>query len=342
MPRRFLMPLSATVAPLSVSLPTNEIGLDLTETLFIINPVAARGTTFKRWVETRPRLRALGMDLREHLTTRSGEAAQVAREAIRLGIKRVVAVGGDGTLNEVVNGYLDEAGRPLNPDVTLGLLPSGTGSDFRRSLGLNTHEDSILALTNDRTRLVDAMRIRFTSGDGAELSRFGINVASFGLGGETVALVNKWRESLPSWIGGRPRFIAAALSALKRHRNVPIKVRLDGDREVAVAGNLIVVANGRYAGGGMMLAPNAELDDGLLDVILTERLTRFDIIRELRRIGRGGHLKNPKVSETRAGDVTIGADERLPIDIDGEMSGYTPARLTILPSVIRFAVAEAC
>jgi diacylglycerol kinase family enzyme len=117
---------------------------------------------------------------------------------------------------------------------------------------------------------------------------------------------------------------------------------MDGDEEVALASNLIVVANGRYAGGGMMFAPNAELDDGLLDVILTDRLSRFDIIKELRRIGRGGHLKNSKVSETRGAQVSINGVEPLAIDIDGEMSGYTPAHLTILPSVIRFAVAEAC
>jgi YegS/Rv2252/BmrU family lipid kinase len=308
------------------------------ETLFIINPVAARGTTFKLWVETRPHLTALGIELREHLTTRSGEAAEVTREAIRQGIARVVAVGGDGTLNEVVNGYLDESGKALNPEASLGLLPSGTGSDFRRSLGLRTREDSIRALACGRTRLVDAIRIEFTSGDGAELSRFGINVTSFGLGGETVALVNKWRESVPSWVGGRARFIAAAISALSRLRSVSLRIRLDSDREVAVSSNLIVVANGRYAGGGMMLAPNAELDDGLLDVIVTDRLSRFDIVKELRRIGRGGHLNNPKVSELRAGDVSIGATEPMPIDIDGEMLGYTPAHLRVLPAVVKFAV----
>ena len=182
------------------------------------------------------------------------------------------------------------------------------------------------------------MRIVFTGRDGADMSRFGINVASFGLGGETVALVNKWRASLPSWIGGRARFIAAAVSALKQLRSVPVNLQLDGEREVAMSSNLIVVANGRYAGGGMMLAPNAELDDGLLDVILTDRLTRLDIIKELRRIGRGGHLKNPKVSETRAGVVSICAEEPLALDIDGELAGHTPAHLTVLPSVVRFAV----
>ena len=89
-----------------------------------------------------------------------------------------------------------------------------------------------------------------------------------------------------------------------------------------------------------MLAPHAELNDGLLDVIITDGLTRFDIVKELRRIGRGGHLKNPKVSETRAGEVSIHAAAPLPIDIDGEMSGFTPARLTVLPSAVKFAVAS--
>ena len=127
---------------------------------------------------------------------------------------------------------------------------------------------------------------------------------------------------------------------MMRLKSVPLRIQLDGESEVSIESNLIVVANGRYAGGGMMLAPNAELDDGLLDVLLTDRLTRLDIIMELRRIGRGGHLKNPKVSETRAGEVSICSADPVPIDIDGEMSGYTPARLTILPSVIRFAAAS--
>ena len=107
---------------------------------------------------------------------------------------------------------------------------------------------------------------------------------------------------------------------------------------MSIMSNLIVVANGRFAGGGMMLAPNAELDDGLLDVILTDLVSRFDVVKELRRIGRGGHLKNPKVSERRAREVSICAEEPMALDIDGEMSGYTPASLLILPSVLRFVV----
>lgn len=293
----------------------------------------------QKWSDLRAQLPDLGIKLIEHLTTRAGEATEVTREAVNRGIGCVVAVGGDGTLSEVVNGYLDESGKAVNPDAAIGLLPSGTGSDFCRTLGLGSTQQALRAIAGARTRLIDAVRIFFTSGEGTQVSRFGINVASFGLGGDTVALVNQWRESLPSWIGGRARFVAAAVRALGRYRNIPVTVGFDQERTVTVDSNLIVVANGRYAGGGMMFAPHAELDDGLLDVVLTDRVTRLGIIMELRRIGRGGHLKNPNVNVTRAREVSVSTETPMAIDIDGDMSGYTPARLTIIPSVIRFAVA---
>ena len=292
----------------------------------------------QRWFDLRAQLDSLEIKLAEHLTTRAGEATEVTRDAIIRGIGRVVAVGGDGTLSEVVNGYLDESGRPVNPDATIGLLPSGTGSDFSRSLGFGSPQQALGALAGGSTRLIDAVHIVFTSAEGAELSRFGINVASFGLGGDTVAQVNKWRGSLPSWVGGRARFVAAAIRALSHYRNRPISIELDQNRRITVESNLIVVANGRFAGGGMMFAPHAELDDGLLDVILTDGISRLGIIRELRRIGSGGHLQNPKVSETRAKQILVSAQTPVAIDIDGETFGYTPARLTLMPSIVRFAV----
>src|SRR5262249_28249636 len=104
------------------------------------------------------------------------------------------------------------------------------------------------------------------------------------------------------------RFIAAAVRALDKYRNRTVRVLLDGDREFCIRTNLLVAANGRFAGGGMMLAPNALLDDGLLDVVLTDRATRLDVIRELRRVQRGGYMKNPKVSWTRARTVMIESD----------------------------------
>lgn len=308
---------------------------DLKETLFIINPASARGATLRTWADARNEIVAAGVDFEEHVTTRAGEASEVAREALKRGITRIVAVGGDGTLSEVVNGYFDECGRASNNAAAIGLLPSGTGSDFRRSLGLRSRGDSIRALVSSEARLLDVARAEFQDQNGASVSRFFINVASFGLGGDVSALVNRWRNTLPRWIGGSARFAAAALAALGRYKNVAVSIRLDG-HEIRIDSNLIVVANGRFAGGGMMLAPHAELDDGLLDVIVTDGATRLDVIKELPHIQRGAHLKNHKVTEKRAREVSINSEGPMAIDLDGEMVGFTPAHLRVLPSAIRF------
>ena len=290
----------------------------LKQTLFIINPASARGATLRTWADARKEVVAAGVDFDEHVTTNAGEATKVTRDALNAGTARIVAVGGDGTLGEVVNGYFDSCGGVINSDASIGLLPSGTGSDFRRSLGLTSRSDWIRTLISSETRLLDAARAEFQDPDGATASRTFINVASFGLGGDVSALVNRWRDSLPRWIGG-----SAA----------PVRT---SEREMAINSNLVVVANGRFAGGGMMLAPHAELDDGLLDVIVTDNVTRLDVITELPRIQRGAHLKNPKVTEMRARQVSINSEEPMAIDLDGEMVGFTPARLRVLPSAIRF------
>ena len=281
----------------------------------------------------------LGVKFSERQTSEPGDATGITRRALEAGVKRVVAVGGDGTLNEVVNGYFDSAGETINPDAAIGLLPSGTGSDFRRSVGIESSRDAVAAITGGKSRLIDAVRAAHASRDGSGTTRYFINVATFGLGGDVSAFVNRWRGSLPKWVGGRARFVAAAVRALDRYRLVPVEVSLDGAAHKKITSNLLVVANGRFAGGGMMLAPHARLDDGSLDVILTDGATRLDVIRELPRIGRGGYLKNKKVMETRARDVSVTAAEPMAIDIDGEMAGYTPARMTVLPSAVRFITA---
>ncbi len=305
--------------------------------MFIVNPASARGDTLRTWADARKEIINCGVEFAEHLTTCEGEATQITREALTRGINRIVAVGGDGTLGEIVNGYFDETGHVVNGAASIGLLPSGTGSDFRRSLGLTSRTDALRTLISSETRLLDAARTELHDRDGSIVSRTFINVASFGLGGDVSGLVNQWRGSLPKWIGGSARFTAASLVALGRYKNVAVSLRLD-ELDMKIHSNLIVVANGKFAGGGMMLAPHAELDDGLLDVIVTHGATRLDVIKELPRIQRGGLLKNPKVTEKRARSVSIHSVVPMPIDLDGEMVGYTPARITVLPSVVRFAL----
>lgn len=291
------------------------------------------------WAAAREKFSSAGISFDEYVTSRAGEATEVVRSELIEGTANIIAVGGDGTMAEVVNGYFDERGNIIDSQSALGLLPSGTGSDFRRSLRMRTDSELIKALLTSETRAVDVGRAEFHDRQGKSVTRMFINVASFGLGGDTSALVNEWRERLPHWIGGRARFAAAAIAALRRYKNVCLSLMIDG-RAMEINSNLIVVANGRFAGGGMMLAPHAELDDGLLDVILTDGVTKFDIVRELPRIQRGAHLKNPKVTEIRAREISIEASQPLAIDLDGEMVGTTPARLTVLPSAVRFLSAD--
>jgi YegS/Rv2252/BmrU family lipid kinase len=310
----------------------------LNETLFIVNPTSGSGKSSKAWGSTRRQFEQSGLVFRAVTTGAAGEATALTRTAIQSGVEKVIAVGGDGTLSEVVNGYFDDRGNPINPAAAIGLLPGGTGSDFSRSLGPTSASKLISALLESRSRVVDAARASFTGLSGDPAFRYLINLGSVGFGGDVVGLVNKWRGRLPSWIGGRSRFVLAAITALGRYRNRQAVVVLDETIRLAVETNLIVVANGKFAGGGMMLAPNAQIDDGLLDVVLTDRATRFDVVRELRRVGVGGLLRNPRVTTARAKEVLIESTEPLPIDIDGDLAGYTPASFKVLPSAVRFVV----
>lgn len=310
----------------------------MTETLFIINPVSGGGAALKAWRAARPRLLAAGLSLREHLTERANEATSVTRSALSQGINRIVAVGGDGTLSEIINGYLDDNGQPVNPRAAVGILPGGTGADFCKTLGITSSTQAIRALTGSATKRIDAGRIALNDVDGRPRTRSFINLVSFGLGGDTAMWINRWRGRRSRLLKGRAKYVFAALRALDRYRNHRVVVRFDEREAVEIESNLLVVANGKYAGGGMMLAPHALLDDGWLDVILADGATRLDIIKELPRIGRGGHLKNPKVREHRARSISITGDDRLAIDVDGDFAGYTPAELVVRPAAVNLIV----
>ncbi|HEY6330961.1 MAG TPA: diacylglycerol kinase family protein [Blastocatellia bacterium] len=312
------------------------------KTLFIVNPKSDFGRSLKTWKKTKSDLRALGLDAAECITEVPGQATAAARQALLEGIPQIVAVGGDGTLSEVVNGYLDQDGRPVNPDARLGLLPSGTGSDFKKTLGIENLRAGLEAVARDKTRSLDVGRVTYTTGQGAKVSRFFINMVNLGLGGDVSAFVNEWRDHLPKWVGGQARFSLAALFALRRYQTTGVNITIDPQshsaRSIHAASNLIVVGNGRFAGGGMLLAPNARPDDGLFDVVITDGAGRLDVVRELPRIRRGGYIKNPKVSGVRARSVLIESERPMPLDIDGESEGFTPVGMTVLPCVIRFAV----
>lgn len=304
------------------------------DTLVVVNPASAGGRTGRHWPTVRRALEEAGVDFDHRLTGEPGEATTLARTALRQGTRRVVAVGGDGTLNEVLNGFFDEAGEaPIAPGAVLGLVPSGTGGDFRRSVGIphDIRAAAALLARGDR-RFVDVGRIEYLDAAGAatRVHHF-LNIADCGVGGEVALRANRSRKLM----GGRATFAWASVRALVAFGCRPARVDVDG---TVLTGRMqsIVVANGRYFGGGMLVAPEADVSDGLLDVVVLGDISRRQAIAGLRRIYRGEHIGQPGVSALRGHRVEITPVDgsRLLFDVEGEQVGAAPAVLTVLPGAV--------
>jgi YegS/Rv2252/BmrU family lipid kinase len=305
-------------------------------TLVVVNPVSAGGQTARRWPRIRTALREAGIEIHAHLTTSRGDATAVTRREItRPSVRRVVAVGGDGTLNEVVNGCFDERGAPLAGRVTVGLIPSGTGSDIRRTLALPTDPAAAARLlAAGTTRTIDLGRIDFPDGT----HRLFVNVADCGLGGEVVTRVNRSAEKRGGLLGTAV-FLGVSISELMSFRNRDVLLTIDGVTSRARV-QQVVVANGRCFGGGMRIAPTADPADGLLDVVVVGDISRFAALRAVPRLFRGTHLSLPAVSSHRVRSIGIAvAEGEIPprFDVDGEQVGSAPAEITVLPQALRFA-----
>ncbi|MGA3184689.1 MAG: diacylglycerol kinase family protein [Candidatus Dormibacteria bacterium] len=308
-----------------------------TSTLVVVNPVSAGGQTLRRWPQIRTALREAGIEIHSHLTTGRGDATAVTRRELtgKAPVRRVVAVGGDGTLNEVVNGCFDERGAPLARDLTVGLIPSGTGSDIRRTLGLPTDPHAAARLlAGGTTRTIDVGRIVFADGS----HRLFANVADCGLGGEVVTRINRSRQKRAGLLGSAA-FLGVSVTELMSFRNRDVLLTIDG---VTTRQRVqqVVIANGRCFGGGMRIAPGADPADGLLDVVVVGDISRFGALLAVPRLFRGTHLGLAAVSSHRARSIGIAvADGESPprFDVDGEQVGSAPAEITVLPQALRFA-----
>jgi diacylglycerol kinase (ATP) len=302
----------------------------------VMNPASAGGRTLRRWPATMRALRAAGVTFEVHHTAGRGDATHAVRSARERGTRTIVAVGGDGTLNEVINGFFDAGGAPIGGDATLALLPSGTGGDFRRAVGIPGDIDAAARLIAiGSVRHIDAGRIEFAGGD----RRFFINIADAGMGGEVVARVNR-----SAYKSGGPRgsaiFLGTSLVTLLRYTSRHARIELDGmviERDV----RSVVVANGRYFGGGMHVAPNAVLDDGQFDVVIIGETGRTRALTGIPSLYRGRHLNRREVEVYRARTVRVTCEgEPMLFDVEGEQVGTTPATLTCLPDAIALCVPE--
>lgn len=318
--------------------------------LIIINDAAARAR--ETWPGVKAALERAGVRFDFYKTTQPGDATIRAREALRNGVKTIAVVGGDGTLSEAVEGFFDISDQieklptPINPAAQFAVLPAGTGDDFARShMGqrkslqkwveiLISHSRSTTA---PKTRLVDAL---YGTCDGFKTPFICVNASTMGIGGETAARVAA-QGTLMRKLSGEARFAVAALGALAGWRERRVRVSVDSSTVVDGPMNLVGVANALYAGGGMMLSPQAQIDDGKLDVITASGLGRVQIIRELTRIHEGGHVNNPKVRITQGERVTIetfSPADAMRIEVDGNVRGVTPVEFRVMPGALRFVV----
>jgi diacylglycerol kinase (ATP) len=304
------------------------------ETLIIVNPAAGGGSSGRRWPELESRLRATGLAFDAALTSHRGEAIEISREAVRAGRPLVVACGGDGTINEVANGFFDRGG-PLGASSRLGVLCLGTGGDLIKTFGIPSDlEAAARVLQEGHGRRIDAGRVVYRAVGGGEGRRYFVNIADAGIGGEVANRVNHGFR----FMGGSATFMLASIVTLLRWRNKPMTVTIDGERLEIVA-QQVVVANCQYFGGGMRMAPRAIPDDGLFDVITVGDVNMLENVRGLSRIRAGTHLDgDPKLAHRLGRRVEVESPEVVRVDIDGEQPGTVPAVFEILPGALELVV----
>jgi YegS/Rv2252/BmrU family lipid kinase len=265
-----------------------------------------------------------------------GETARLVRAALKEGHLDIIAVGGDGTINEAVNGFF-ENGAAVSPDAVFGFVSSGSGSDFRRTFGIaGGYEAAIARLKLSRIRRLDVGRVACVSAKGEPVSRYFVNVASFGFSGRLVSRVNRARFA--KLFGGGFARSFHALTALIGWR--PQRVRLITDAgydEIAGIAN-VAVANGRWFGGGLRVAPNAEPGDGLFDIVVMGGAPRRHMLQSLNKIRSGAHLSDPGVRLVRASRLmaapTVDTYGAVTVETDGESAGLLPATFEILAGAI--------
>jgi YegS/Rv2252/BmrU family lipid kinase len=272
-------------------------------------------------------------------TERAGDGKLLAARAAKEGRRLIIACGGDGTISEVANGILESG-----CDVELGILPSGTGGDFRRSLGIPSRTaDAAQALRTGRTRRMDVGRVRYLDREGAEATRYFLGVASFGMSTDIIERV-KGKDTRTSfgarsgWLGGKLSFAAATVQSTLSAEVANVIVQLDDQRERRLTVSNLCIANARYFGGGMKVAPDALLDDGQFDVITIGDLGTLKILANAHKLYRGTHLEMEQVQQARARQVTARParkNEEVMIEIDGELPGRLPAKFEILPRALR-------
>ena len=292
----------------------------------IVNPAAGCGASAKHWPHIKVQLEKLGIQYDVVSTERPGHAIELAKEAAAQHYHYIVAVGGDGTINEVVNGLLLVPGHGLS----LGVVNTGTGSDFVRSLGIPRDPDRACHhLLSDKRLLVDVGVIEWGH-NGTSKRRYFVNAAGVGFDAEATEA----RRKLPKFFKGPVSYLIGVGGTLFGYRNKPVTKQLDADDKTLSKTLSVIVANGKYFGGGMKVAPDALLGDQLFDVLTIGDIGKFELIQAFPRVYKGTHITHPKVKMQRAATVNLSSVERLLLQADGEIIGEGAFRFSLLAGAL--------
>lgn len=303
------------------------------KSMVIVNPVSANGRTGRNWPRIAQELKNAGLKFDTQITSKSKEATRLTRTALEQGYRTVIAAGGDGTLNEVLNGFFKpESGRPVNPEARLGLISSGTGRDFIKTISYSEDiKQACWTLVRNHTRTIDIGQVWYQNPEGKKDSSFFINVAGMGMDGETVDRVNRTTKIF----GGKISFLWGTIATLVQYRNRELTLEIDGAIRYHGEATLVAIANGQYFGGGMRIAPEARLDSGHFDIIIGDNMTKTEMIANLPRIYRGDHLSYPKVYLMRGSHVRATSNQKVFLNVDGEQPGVLNAEFKLLPQKLQ-------
>lgn len=299
----------------------------------VVNPASDNGKTARRWPEIARAAAARGLDLDVRATEAAGHASELTRAALREGARLIVAVGGDGTVSEVANGFFD-GDAAVAPGAELAVIPRGSGCDFVKTFDIPKQVDRAVAVAaGSALRTVDLGRVRFTDWDGAPAARIFCNVASAGLTGVAADRVNRSGKPL----GATVAFAWGTVVTFAGYRNSRFRVRID-ERELDQVCNNVIVANCRFYASGMKIMPMADPGDGLLDVLVWGDVGKADLARNLHKLYRGTHIGHPKADISRARRIAVEPEVPLPIEADGETPGVTPVTFEVVPAALRLRV----
>lgn len=305
----------------------------MSRTVAIVNPRAAGGRAAARWpLLERSLERALG-PVEARFTAEPNHASELARQALGEGAELILAVGGDGTVNEIVNGMFF-AGRPLRPGARLGLAPFGTGGDLARMIGLPTRPDDLaVALSEGEGVPLDVGRIRLAGDDGKPVERYFLNLTSFGMGG---AVSVRAKRTPLARLSGKLAFLWATLATALSYSGPEVRLRLDGGEEDERRITNVAVGNGRFHGGGMQPCPHARLDSGVFEVTVIDYLNLFELIKGLPTLYSDDVYRHPKAHRFQARRIEADSEETVRVEVDGEALGTLPVEITLLPGALPF------